>query len=165
MAMASAQSCQLTLRRSGERGRGVRGNAIKRCAAMRKDSYGKTQDVKRVWRECDAVCFDVDSTVCRDEGIDELAAYLGKAEEVAAWTKKAMDGGVSFREALSARLELIAPGKSDVDSYLAESEPKLSDGMVELAAALHQRNKKVFLVSGGFRYGSHLHVFMTKTLV
>ena len=126
-----------------------------RCdAASREDSCVEgSEDVRKVWRECDAVCFDVDSTVCRDEGIDELAAYLGKAEEVAAWTKKAMDGGVSFREALSARLELIAPRKADVDSYLAESEPKLSDGMMELAAALHQRNKQVFLVSGGFRCG------------
>ena len=27
------------------------------------------------------VAFDVDSTVCTDEGIDELAAFLGKGDE------------------------------------------------------------------------------------
>lgn len=36
-----------------------------------------------------AVCFDVDSTVCVDEGIDELAAFMGAGEAVAALTAKA----------------------------------------------------------------------------
>ena len=44
------------------------------------ESYG----VKRVWQSCDAVCFDVDSTVVMEEGLDELAAFLGKGEEIAA---------------------------------------------------------------------------------
>lgn len=45
-------------------------------------------EVLKLWRSADAVCFDVDSTVCTDEGIDELAAYCGKGDEVAAWTTK-----------------------------------------------------------------------------
>ena len=40
----------------------------------------------------DAVCFDVDSTVIDEEGIDVLADTLGKGPEVAAWTAKAMEG-------------------------------------------------------------------------
>jgi hypothetical protein len=32
-------------------------------------------------QKADAVAFDVDSTVCTDEGIDELAAFLGKGAE------------------------------------------------------------------------------------
>merc|ERR1712054_578758 len=52
--------------------------------------------VVKLWQGCDAVCFDVDSTVCTDEGIDELAAFMGKGEEVAEWTMKAMNGNVSF---------------------------------------------------------------------
>ncbi len=39
-------------------------------------------------RVADAVCFDVDSTVITEEGIDVLAEFLGKGEEVAAWTRK-----------------------------------------------------------------------------
>lgn len=39
--------------------------------------------VKNIWRSADAVCFDVDSTVCRDEGIDELAHFLDVGEKVA----------------------------------------------------------------------------------
>ena len=40
-------------------------------------------EVRAVWRSADAVCFDVDSTVCTDEAIDELAAFMGVGEKVA----------------------------------------------------------------------------------
>ena len=33
----------------------------------------------------DAVCFDVDSTVVKEEGIDELAEFCGVGEEVKQW--------------------------------------------------------------------------------
>lgn len=36
-------------------------------------------------RRADAVCFDVDSTVVVDEGIDKLADVCGVGEEVANW--------------------------------------------------------------------------------
>ena len=40
------------------------------------------------WRSARAVCFDVDSTLCTDESIDEIAAFLGVGEEVAALTSQ-----------------------------------------------------------------------------
>jgi len=43
------------------------------------------QNAKTVWRKADAVCFDVDSTVIMDEGIDELAAFCGRGKEVSEW--------------------------------------------------------------------------------
>jgi len=43
------------------------------------------EEVKKVWRDVDAVCLDVDSTVCVDEGVDELAAFCSVGEEVKAW--------------------------------------------------------------------------------
>ena len=43
------------------------------------------QQAKQVWKKADAVCFDVDSTVIMDEGIDELAAFCGKGKEVSQW--------------------------------------------------------------------------------
>lgn len=45
-------------------------------------------DVLNVWRSADAVCFDVDSTVCLDEGIDELADFCGAGQAVAEWTTR-----------------------------------------------------------------------------
>ena len=59
---------------------------------------------RRALREADAVCFDVDSTVIVDEGIDVLADYLGCGAEVAALTRSAMGGSMPFHEALAARL-------------------------------------------------------------
>lgn len=41
-----------------------------------------------MWRNANAVCFDVDSTVCVDEGIDELAEFCGAGEAVAEWTAR-----------------------------------------------------------------------------
>ncbi len=43
-------------------------------------------------RSARVVMFDVDSTVSPDEGIDVLAASLGKGEEVAEWTRKYTQG-------------------------------------------------------------------------
>jgi phosphoserine phosphatase len=41
--------------------------------------------VKRVWQQADAVCFDVDSTLIREEGIDSLAEYCGAGAQVRDW--------------------------------------------------------------------------------
>lgn len=40
------------------------------------------ESVIRCFIEADAICFDVDSTVCTGEGIDELAAFCRKEEQV-----------------------------------------------------------------------------------
>ena len=39
--------------------------------------------VKAAWRNTEAVTFDVDSTVIQEEGIDELAKFCGKGDQVA----------------------------------------------------------------------------------
>jgi len=38
--------------------------------------------VKELWRNADAVCFDVDSTVIQEEAIDEVAKFCDKGSEV-----------------------------------------------------------------------------------
>ena len=48
----------------------------------------KLVEVLQVWQNADAVCFDVDSTVCLDEGIDELAEFCGAGKAVAEWTAR-----------------------------------------------------------------------------
>lgn len=105
---------------------------------------------KDVWRKADAVCFDVDSTVCCDEAIDELAAYVGKSKEVSEITKSAMQGGYDFRQALTKRLEIIQPSAQMISEYLAAHPPKMTDGVRELVHKLHQLGRDVYLVSGGF---------------
>ncbi|KAL7471853.1 hypothetical protein ACHAXS_012158 [Conticribra weissflogii] len=98
-----------------------------------------------------AVCFDVDSTVITEEGIDVLAETLGKGPEVSAWTSKAMDGNIKFEDALAARLDIIRPSRKDIEKCLEMHPLRLSHGVDTLVKALQKRGTEVFLVSGGFR--------------
>lgn len=106
---------------------------------------------RAMWRAADCVCFDVDSTVCMDEAIDELARFAGREKEVADLTSKAMRGGMTFREALDRRLELIKPTARMLQEYIEQNPPRLSAGIEELVAQLQSRGVAVYLVSGGFR--------------
>ncbi|KAI1292176.1 Phosphoserine phosphatase [Halotydeus destructor] len=105
---------------------------------------------RAAWRSADAVCFDVDSTVCRDEAIDELAIFAGKEKEVADLTRQAMRGGMTFREALGKRLDLIQPTTQMLTDYLRGHPPRLTAGIKDLVKLLHAREVDVYLVSGGF---------------
>ncbi|CAL9079375.1 unnamed protein product [Musa textilis] len=107
--------------------------------------------VLNIWRSVDAVCFDVDSTVCLDEGIDELADFCGAGKAVAEWTTKAMSGSVPFEEALAARLSLFNPSLSQVKDFLKKRPPRISPGIAELTKKLMAQNIDVYLISGGFR--------------
>lgn len=107
--------------------------------------------VQHIFRTCAAVCFDVDSTVVVEEGIDVLAAHCGAGEAVAAWTVKAMGGGVPFDVALEERLKLIRPSRGTVEACIAAHPLTFTPGAQALVAALKSRGKRIFLVSGGFR--------------
>lgn len=99
----------------------------------------------------DCVCFDVDSTVIQEEGIDVLADFLGYGEQVAALTKQAMEGGMKFQDALQARLELLRPSYQQIQDCLQAHPLQLSPGVADFVKSLQAANKDVFLVSGGFR--------------
>jgi phosphoserine phosphatase len=109
-----------------------------------------TPDIRTLWATAKAVCFDVDSTVSPDEGIDLLAAQAGVADEVKKLTKKTMDGNVPFEDALKARLALIKPSLSMIRACLKAHPPRLTPGIGELIAQLERRGTHVYLVSGGF---------------
>ena len=66
------------------------------------------------WRNADAVCFDVDSTLITIEGLDALAEYCGVGEEVRQWTKCAMGSSVTFQESLKARLDIVKATEKQV---------------------------------------------------
>ena len=108
--------------------------------------------IKQLWSAGPAaVCFDVDSTVVTEEGIDVLAAQCGAGPEVAAWTLKAMGGSVPFHDALEARLELFKPSLSDIESCNTHHPLELTPGVADLISRLHDCGADVYLVSGGFR--------------
>ncbi|XP_015079694.1 phosphoserine phosphatase, chloroplastic isoform X2 [Solanum pennellii] len=114
------------------------------------DNTLPSKEVLDVWHNANAVCFDVDSTVCIDEGIDEFAEFCGAGKAVAEWTARAMNGSVPFEEALAARLSLINPSLSQLQDFLRRP-PRLSPGIDLLVKKLKDNDKDVYLVSGGFR--------------
>ena len=110
-----------------------------------------SDDLKKLIREAKVVCFDVDSTVIQEEGIDELAAFKGKGQAVAELTANAMGGSMLFQDALAARLDLIQPSKAELQEFMSKAPLKLSDGVKDVIDHLHSKGVLVYLVSGGFR--------------
>ncbi|XP_017885249.1 phosphoserine phosphatase [Ceratina calcarata] len=108
-------------------------------------------DSRFIWKNADAVTFDVDSTVIQEEGIDELAKFCGKEEDVVALTNRAMQGAVSFRQSLTERLNIIKPTLTQLEQFLVSCPLRLSPGIETLVRSLLARGKQVFLISGGFR--------------
>jgi len=120
-------------------------------AMRRAHTAASIAHAKHCLQTADAVCFDFDSTLIGEEGIDVLAEHCGAGPAVAAWTTKAMDGGVKFEDAIAARLDLIKPSKDDVAECLRRHPPQITPGAAELCAALAERGTAVYVVSGGFR--------------
>lgn len=93
------------------------------------DKSKNSQEAAQIIQNADIVCFDVDSTVIREEGIDELARYLGKGEDVARLTKEAMKGSMTFQEALRLRLNIIRPTQQQIRDFLKAQPSTLSQGI------------------------------------
>lgn len=111
----------------------------------------------------DAVCFDVDSTVIQEEGIDVLANSLGKYKIISDLTTQAMTGDVKFEDALEQRLGILKPSKQNIKDCIEQNPIKLSPGVDTFITALLNRGTDVYFVSGGFRLmiepiASHLNV-------
>src|SRR5262249_21224604 len=51
--------------------------------------------------------FDMDSTLIREEVIDELARHAGVVDKVASITERAMNGEIDFKESLRQRVALL----------------------------------------------------------
>lgn len=109
------------------------------------------EDCWDILRASKVICFDVDSTVSSEEGIDELADFLGKGPAVTELTNQAMGGGMLFHDALQARLDIMHPSRQNISDMLETQPPQLSPGIADLFKALRNHNKEIYLVSGGFR--------------
>ena len=120
------------------------------ASARSEESSREQERVRQLWLNADCVCFDVDSTVCVEEAIDELAKFQQVGTLVEAITRNAMGGSMSFRTALQARLNLIQPTRSCLDQFLIDYPSQFTDGISELINLLHERRIAVYLITGGF---------------
>lgn len=95
------------------------------------------------------VVLDCDSTTIQDEVIELLAESAGTRELVAEVTERAMRGELDFAESLAERVATLA-GTSESVFEEAYAKVRLSPGIRELIAAVHEKGGKVGVVSGGF---------------
>jgi phosphoserine phosphatase len=95
------------------------------------------------------VVMDVDSTLLRDEVIEQLAARAGCAREVSEVTAAAMRGELDFAESLHRRVALLAGlDAAVIEEVLAGA--RLAPGARTLIRTLHRLGYRCGVVSGGF---------------
>src|SRR5690348_7797457 len=93
---------------------------------------------------------DMDSTMIGQECIDELAAYVGVREHVAAITERAMRGEIEFAPALRERVALLKGLRSSVVEEVIAERIRLTPGARTLVATMRANGAHTCLVSGGF---------------
>lgn len=99
------------------------------------------------------VCFDVDSTLLAVESLDfVLTRKLGPAaaEQIEQLTSGGMNGTLSFRQSLIARLDLTSLTRNDIASAAVELRDHLTPGMTDVLTRLRHRGDTVCAISGGF---------------
>ncbi len=94
---------------------------------------------------------DMDGTIVTSETLDELAAYAGLQDAIAAITKRSMNGELDFSTALRERVGMLKGLKLDALEK-TWSQTKLTPGAAELVATMRAHNATTALVSGGFTF-------------
>jgi phosphoserine phosphatase len=93
----------------------------------------------------------MDSTIITIECIDELADFSGLKAEVAAVTRRAMNGELDFAAALEARVALLAGLPDAALDEVIRERLRLMPGAVTLVRTMRARaGALTALVSGGF---------------
>ncbi|WP_431284926.1 phosphoserine phosphatase SerB [Humitalea sp. 24SJ18S-53] len=94
---------------------------------------------------------DMDSTIVTSETLDEIAAFAGLKEKIAAITKRSMNGELDFSTALRERVAMLKGlDVSALDATWTATE--MTPGAVELIATLRAHGAVTALVSGGFTF-------------
>ena len=93
---------------------------------------------------------DMDSTMIRQECIDELAEVAGVGAHVRDITARAMNGELDFEGALTERVALLRGLPETVIAEVLEHRVTLMPGGAELVATMRAHGAHTALVSGGF---------------
>ncbi len=93
---------------------------------------------------------DMDSTMIRQECIDELAAEAGVGARVAAITARAMNGELDFESAIDERVGLLAELPETIIDHVLATRIDYMPGGATLLATMKAQGAYAALVSGGF---------------
>ena len=94
---------------------------------------------------------DMDSTIVTGETLDELAAFAGFGDQVAAITARSMNGEIDFADALRERVALLR-GLALPALERTWEGVRLSPGARELVGTMRAHGAATALVSGGFTF-------------
>ncbi len=94
---------------------------------------------------------DMDSTIIIGETLDELAAFAGLKERIAAITARAMNGELDFKAALRERVGMLK-GLSTSALEATWQATQLMPGAAELVGTMRAHGARCVLVSGGFTF-------------
>ena len=94
---------------------------------------------------------DMDSTVIREESLNELAKQIGKEKEVSFITNEAMNGRIEFKKALMDRIAILKGNSTDIFETLKKNI-NINDGAKELVKTMNANGSITVLVSGGFTF-------------
>ena len=136
---------------------GVHDDAETRRAVRGLGDYWKLDAafVEPGWRLADfrLLAIDMDSTLITIESLDEVAAYAGKGEEVAAITEAAMRGEIAdFKESLRRRVAMLEGVDAALLQRVYEKKLALNDGAERLVSACRAAGLHTLLVTGGFTF-------------
>ena len=94
---------------------------------------------------------DMDSTIVTGETLDELAAFAGLKDEIAAITARAMAGELNFEQALRERVGMLA-GLDVAALEKTYAATELTGGAETLVRTMAAGGARCVLVSGGFDF-------------
>ncbi len=94
---------------------------------------------------------DMDSTIVTSETLDELAAFAGLKQEIAAITRRSMNGELDFAAALRTRVGMLK-GLPLAALDATWQATRLTPGARELVATMRAHGAFACLVSGGFTF-------------
>ncbi|KAJ3274513.1 hypothetical protein HDV01_002641 [Terramyces sp. JEL0728] len=95
------------------------------------------------------VVFDMDSTLIRQEVIDELAREAGVYDKIAPITESAMRGEIDFNESLRQRVGLLKGQPTQIIETV-KGRIVFTDGAIDLCRILKHLGYKMAVLSGGF---------------
>ena len=120
---------------------------------------------------------DFDSTIIRDETLDEIARYKSSLsenskQEIIKITSLAMAGSIEFSKALKQRINLLNINQDDIFEIASILKNRISRSFLDESHYIQSKANSIYIISGGFKeiitplvkdYGIHEdHVFANK---
>lgn len=94
------------------------------------------------------IAFDMDSTFIQEEGVDEIAKYLGIADQIAELTQQAMEGKLDFNSSFIHRIGMLKGTHLDVLNAVCD-QMTVSPGITTLLPILKEKGFRTAIISGG----------------